>query len=158
MDRKPTSLPGETWEFFSSCIYYLGKSVLTALFQRGERQIERWSADPSTTSENHRNPVDRYEILLQKLMDEGHKDISKAIVSRQAHIVDCELVNKEMPKPDKETIEHELIDDLAFKVKFDTVLLDPKSTQRQCYLAMENSINELKENYVKKCMDNGWKP
>ncbi len=158
MNRKPSGPPKTSWEFFSSCIYYLGKKSLTSLFQRGERQIERWAADPSTTSGSYRNPVDRYEILLNMLMEKGKEKIAQTIVSRQADIVGCELNRKNLPIPDKETLEHEVIDDLPSKVNFDNVLLNKNSTKEECRIAMDQLIIELKENYVKKCMDNGWEP
>jgi hypothetical protein len=157
MDREPTTLPGQTWEFFSACIHYLGKSTLTALFQRGERQIERWSADPATSG-SQRNPIDRYEMLLQALMDKGQAGTARSAVARQAHIVGCELADKQMPVPDKTSIELEIIDDLSAKNEYDTVLLDSGSTQEQCRTAMETFIREVKENYVKKCQDRGWTP
>ena len=157
MNREPTAPPAETWEFFSACIHYLGKATLTSLFQRGERQIERWSADP-TTSASQRNPVDRYELLLQELMDQNQADTARSVVGRQAHIVGCELVEKEMPLPDKGSIELEIIDDLGAKNRYDTILLDKESTQQECRMAMEAFIREVKENYVKKCQDNDWTP
>ena len=157
MNRKPTSLPGETWEFFSACIYYLGKTVLTTLFQRGERQIERWSADPKT-SNSVRNPVDRYEELLNRLVEEGHQEIARAVVARQAHIVGCNLTPKALPIPDKETLEHEMIDDIPVKAAYDQVLLDPTANRVRCKKALDDIIRELTENYVKKCRLNGWTP
>ncbi len=157
MNREPTTPPGQTWEFFSACIHFLGKAVLTSLFQRGDRQIERWSADP-TTSGSQRNPVDRYEKLLEAMMNIGQVEIARSIVARQAHITGCELVAKNLPKPDKSTIELEIIDDVQSKLDYDRVLLDPDATQEACRIAMENSIRELKENYVKKCLDNNWTP
>ncbi len=157
MDRKPSRPPFSTWEFFSACIHYLGKAALTSLYQRGERQIERWSANPDT-SESQRNPIDRYEVLLKKLMEEGHKDIAQTVVARQADIVGCILTDKDYPEPDKETLELELIDDLAFKAQYDKVLLNPKSTREECQDALKKLINELQENYVKKCQINGWEP
>lgn len=157
MKRKPTSLPGETWEFFSVCIYYLGKKTLTSLFQRGERQVERWAADPSTSG-SKRNPVDRYETLLEHLVNEGHADVARATVSRQAHIVGCELKSKTLPNPDKESVEHEIIDDLPAKARYDAVLLDDRATREECRIAMDEYIKELKENYVLKCRDKGWTP
>ncbi|MCP4108291.1 MAG: hypothetical protein GY749_22575 [Desulfobacteraceae bacterium] len=157
MDRQPSRPPFSTWEFFSACIHYLGKSALTSLYQRGERQIERWSANPAT-SENQRNPIDRYEVLLKKLMEEGHKDIAQTVVARQADIVGCVLTDKNYPEPDKETLELEIIDDLTFKAKYDKVLLDPKSTREECQDALRKLINELEENYVKKCQQSDWEP
>jgi len=157
MNREPTAPPGETWEFFSACIHYLGKACLTSLFQRGERQVERWAADP-ITSGSQRNPVDRYEMLLLELIDKNQVETARLAVGRQAEIVGCELVEKEMPVPDKGSIELEIIDDLYVKNHYDTVILDPESTQVECRIAMESFIRELKENYVKKCLDRGWNP
>lgn len=157
MNREPTAPPVETWEFFSACIHYLGKASLTSLFQRGERQIERWSADPKTSG-SQRNPIDRYEQLLKELMEKNQVETARSAVGRQAHLVGCELVEKEMPHPDKESLELEIIDDLQIKNDYDKVLLDPDATQGQCRMAMEAFIRELKENYVKKCQDNNWTP
>ncbi|MBU0992907.1 MAG: hypothetical protein KJ737_10480 [Proteobacteria bacterium] len=157
MNRKPTSLPRETWEFFSACIYYLGKSALTSLFQRGERQIERWSADPQT-SKSTRNPLDRYEALLTMLVEKNYLNIARSAVSRQAHLVGCEIVPKNWPVPDKLTLEHELIDDIPVKAEFDSVLLDPLSTREECRHALQKIIRELTENYVKKCRNSNWEP
>jgi len=91
-------------------------------------------------------------------MDKNLMDTARSVVGRQAHIVGCELVEKDMPVPDKKSIELEIIDDLYVKNKYDTVLLDPESSQVQCRMAMEAFIRELKENYVKKCLDNNWTP
>jgi hypothetical protein len=155
MNRKPTTLPGQTWEFFSACIYYLGKAALTSLFQRSERQVERWAADPAFAG-GQRNPVDRYEVLLQSLMDKGHGDVARAMVARQAHIAGCALKEKSLPLPDKATVELEIIDDLKAKVTYDTILLDPSSSQEACRIALEAYIREIQENYVKKCQEKGW--
>ncbi|MCP3921142.1 MAG: hypothetical protein GY714_01015 [Desulfobacterales bacterium] len=157
MRREPTTLPGKTWEFFSACIFYLGKSTLTSLFQRGDRQIERWSADPSTSG-SQKNPIDRYEVLLNKIVEAEHVDVARSVVSRQAHIVGCELVSKDMPLPDKDSVEHEIIDDTPLKVAYDETLLRDKVTQEECRIAMDNYIKELKENYVRKCLDMDWTP
>lgn len=157
MNREPTASPGETWEFFSACLHYLGKAALTSLFQRGERQIQRWAADPATSG-NQRNPVDRYEHLLQALMEKGQANAARSAVSRQAHLVGCELVEKEMPTPDKASLELEIIDDLYAKTNYDRVLLSPDSTREQCRMALDALIRELKENYVKKCQNKSWTP
>lgn len=158
MDRKPTSPPLATWEFFSACVHYLGKKTLTALFQRGERQIERWSADPAAADSHRRNPVDRYELLLRKLVDDGHRDLARSAVARQAHLVGCELRDKEFPDPDKASVELEIIDDLPLKARYDAVLLDPVSSREACREALDRLIRELKENYVRKCRSRGWEP
>jgi len=87
MDRKPTSPAFKTWQFYSACLYHLGKGTLnkiycglkakrcpsceTALIDSRERQIHRWSSDPDTTESHQRNPIDRYETLLKMLMERG---------------------------------------------------------------------------------------
>lgn len=158
MKRKPDKTPISTWEFFSACIHYLGKSSLTSVFQRGERQVQRWSANPCTTSSQQRNPVDRYEDVLKMLMETGQNQVAISCVARQAYIVGCELREKKMPTPDKPTLELEIIDDLSFKTAYDDILLDRKSTRKECLDALNNAIKELKENYVQKCKENGWEP
>ncbi len=157
MNREPVRVPCETWEFFSACIHYLGKSALTSLFQRGTRQIERWSADPGTSG-NQNNPLDRYEALLIQLMENGQVETARSAVARQAHITGCELIESEYPEPDKPTVELEIIDDSNVKAAYDSVLLNEKSTREECFNAMNKTINELKENYVIKCRKQGWKP
>ncbi|MCP4349535.1 MAG: hypothetical protein GY795_28980 [Desulfobacterales bacterium] len=147
-----------TWEFFSKCKKELGKSTLTKLYQRGERQIDRWSANPKSSDETRKNPLDRYEILLQKLIRNGRKGIAIAAVARQAHIVGCELKDKELPIPDKDTLKDEIIDDTPYIAHYQQVLLDPDSTREDCENALNDLIRESKENYVQKCKEKGWKP
>lgn len=158
MKREPLKTPITTWEFFSACIHYLGKPALTSVFQRGVRQVLRWSANPDTTSSQQRNPVDRYEDILRMLMQANQAQIAISCVARQAHIVGCELREKTMPAPDKPTLELELIDDLQVKSDYDKILLDAKSTREECHDALNKAIRELKENYVKKCNEKSWEP
>lgn len=102
--------------------------------------------------------MDRYECLLRMLVEKGNRDAARSCVSRQAHIVGCELREKQMPEPDKPTLELELIDDLRLKMDLDNTLLNPDSTREECLNALDLAIRELKENYVQKCREKGWEP
>lgn len=42
--------------------------------------------------------------------------------------------------------------------RYDEALLDPKATREACRDALDRLIRELKENYVRKCMERGWDP
>jgi hypothetical protein len=49
--------------------------------------------------------------------DAGQVDIARSAAARQAHIVGCELREKDPPDPDKPTVELEIIDDLLLKTR-----------------------------------------
>ena len=105
------TIPVKTWQFFNACKQNIGITALTKLFKVGPRQIDRWACDPDFTESSQRNPLDRYESLLKKLMDLGVDDIAMAAVDRQARIVGCTLrVNR--PVADKATIAEVLLDNL----------------------------------------------
>ncbi|NOX32534.1 MAG: hypothetical protein GXP56_02185 [Deltaproteobacteria bacterium] len=108
---KLKTIPVKTWQFFNACKQNLGITSLTSLFKVGPRQIDRWACDPDFTESSQRNPLDRYETLLKKLMDRGVDDIARAEVDRQVKIVGCTMrVNH--PVPDKGSITEELLDNL----------------------------------------------
>ena len=92
MNRKPTTPPIKTWQFYSAAIHFLDKSFLASLYKRSPRQIERWAADPDTTESHQRNPMDRYEAVLKRLIVFGAADIARSAVNRQAAVVGCHLV------------------------------------------------------------------
>lgn len=159
MNRKPAHTPLKTWQFYSACIYHLGKSFLTQLYQRSERQIERWSADPDTTESHQRNPIDRYEVLLTRLMERGLVEIARACVRRQTRLVDCELMRREdVPVPDKKSIAEECLDDLPALAEFHRVLRDPHADVQEVITAKAAIARELSENYVRWCAEKGVKP
>ena len=71
MNRKPTRPTLKTWEFYSACLHILYKAYLADLYKKSHRQIERWASDPDTSASHQRNPIDRYENLLHRLMERG---------------------------------------------------------------------------------------
>ena len=99
MNRKSTTPPFKTWQFYSACLYHLNMATLNksycglkskkcpkcghVLAAGRERQIHRWASNPETTDSHQRNPIDRYERLLEKLMERGCEDVARAAVARQ---------------------------------------------------------------------------
>lgn len=153
MNREPTEVPLKTWQFYSACIHHLGKSYLQNLYKKATRQIHRWAANPDTTESHQRNPIDRYETLLNKLMARGHVDDARAIVRRQAHIVGCLLAVKEIPISDKATLAEECLDDVPALAEYHRVLTDPETTVDQVREAMAAVTNEIRENYDRFCRE-----
>ena len=111
MNREPKTLPLKTWQIYSAAIHYLSKEFITRLYSISNRQAERWAANPDTTESHSRNPMDRYEELLNKFMAVGRDDIARIAVDRQAKIVGCELKMAETTLPDKLNILDECLDD-----------------------------------------------
>ena len=108
-DKK--TIPVKTWQFFSACKQNLGMSSLAKLFKRSPRQIDRWACNPDFAESSQRNPMDRYETLLKKLMNLGVDDIATAAVDRQAKIVGCTLRASVVCSSEK-SIEAELLENL----------------------------------------------
>ncbi len=117
MSSKTCKIPVKTWQFFNACKKNLGLAVLVKLFKVSPRQIDRWACDPDFADSSQRNPLDRHETLLKKLVDLGVEDIAIASVDRQAKIVGC-VLRVESSTPDKETILEELLDDLPVLADF----------------------------------------
>jgi len=111
MSDKQTKPIIKTWQFFHACKSILGQTLLTDLFKKSPRQICRWSCDPDYTESSQKNPIDKYEVLLKKLMEIGKTDIARSSVHRQASIVGC-ILTQIVTIPDKDTLEAELLDDL----------------------------------------------
>jgi hypothetical protein len=110
--------PVKTWQFFTACKHYLGIAALTSLFKVGHRQIDRWASD---TDSSQRNPLDKIESLLKKLMALGADDIAWATVDRMAKIVGCTMRVKVNVRPDKRSLAEELLDNLPALAEYQEV-------------------------------------
>jgi len=107
-----TSPPLHTWQLFHAYRKVLGDSMLQKIYQRGLRQLQRWSADPRFASDVERNPLDRLEIVLDRLVEIGRADLAVATVSRLARIVNHRLIPEETEiVPDKRDWRDEIMDD-----------------------------------------------
>jgi hypothetical protein len=103
----------KSWQFFLSCRRVLGDSFLTVLYNRGQRQIYRWSADPDFTDPAgaERNPIDRLKTILERLAERGRQDIALSGLSILAAAIGCEVQPFGITVPDKNTVEDEMLDD-----------------------------------------------
>ena len=128
MTGKQTSLPPlKTWQFFHACRKTLGDTFLQKLYNRGIRQIYRWSADPDFTGNNERNPLDRFKILLERLAEIGREDIALSAIEMFADAIGYEVQkNGKTVVPDQETIEAECLDDYPALVDFHKAVQDGK--------------------------------
>lgn len=142
-----TTQPLHTWQFFACCRRILGDAFLQKLFQRALRQMQRWSADPDFADSTERNPLDRYELLLSRLMERGREDIARAAVARQAYIVGCELQGLNPAEPNKSVMSEECLDDLPVLAEYHRLLNDAGSSPEAVRVAWQNAKRELDENY-----------
>ena len=137
------TIPVASWQFFHACKVRLGKSTLTTLFKKSSRQIDRWSCDPDFSESAQRNPMDKYETLLNKLVERGVMDIARAAVDRQARIVGCDLKCSEA-SPDKATIEEELLDNIPALAKYQQAVMT-KQPLEVIRRAARKVIQEIEE-------------
>jgi hypothetical protein len=159
MGKKPPNVPPlTTWEFFRFIKKTMGMTYLQNVFSIGYGQIQRYQRNPDVEygDKSSRNPLDRYEILLRDLMDDGLVDVARAVVSRQALIVGCSLAPIDCPTPNQPTIERELLDNEQVKARYNEVLLDPQSTLEEVMYATDKLIDEIRQDVVKLAEERGW--
>ena len=136
----------KSWQFFHTSRRVLGDSFLQKIFHRSLRQIQRWSADPDFADDTERNPIDRYEVLLSRLMELGREDVARAAVARQAHVVGCELRCLDLVDPSRKSMADECLDDLPALARYHQVLTAPKSRVEEVRAAWQAAKQELDEN------------
>jgi hypothetical protein len=98
----------------------VGINYMASLFGVSLRTVTRWIAQRPYVAEDsiRENPLEHFETLLNRLMGDGYPDIARAIVSRHADLTGCHLIRNEHPKPDKDQMEAEMLDDYPALVKF----------------------------------------
>lgn len=144
--RLPTP-PINTWQFFHTCRRLLGDAFLQRLFQRSLRQLQRWASDPAFADSHEPNPIDRYEVLLSRLMEIGREDVARAAVARQAHVVGCELRCLDPVDPSGKSLAEECLDDLPALARYHQVLTAPGSQVEEVRAGWQAAKQELNENY-----------
>ena len=102
--------PSYTWGFVEVLRTIYTSTTLFHIFGVGEKQQRRFSLNPKIYDDASPNPFDRIESLLEKLMSDRHNYLARAIVSRFARIVGCELFNvKPFDVPKNTNIEKECL-------------------------------------------------
>ena len=120
MSKETSAPPVNHREWLSNVRDLLGDTYLKGLFGISVRTLQRWVAKWPHVGEDsvRKNFIDRIEELLRRLGNEpGGIDYARAIVSRFAHLVGCEIRVKETVTPDKATIEEECLDDYPAVMK-----------------------------------------
>lgn len=146
----PQLPPLQSYQFFSSCRRLLGDSFLQKRFKRSLREIQRWSADPRYAEDTDRNPMDRYEVLLERLMELGRDDVARAAVARQAHLVGCELRCLDPVMPDAVSMEAECLDDYPAITRFHEALRSGEQLEvvRHLWQRAKKELDETFEMFV----------
>ena len=144
--------PLKSWQFYHSCRKILGRTFLQKLFQRSQTQIYRWSRDPDFCEDVERNPLDRMQILLERLCEIGREDIAQSAVAMLAHIVGCELRCTDPVHPDKENLEAECLDDYPPVNEFHQAASHGESPEVVRYL-YQKAKRELDETYEMYCRE-----
>jgi len=152
MNREPTAPPVKTWQIYSAAIHHLGKAFLTRLHGVTGRNVERWAANPDTTESHQRNPIDRYEALLKKLVEFGADEVARIAVSRQAYLVGCELRDKDQVDPDGFSMEDECLDDYPPLTRFHAAIREKASAEEVLHFcrAAKDEIEETMEYYLRR--------
>ncbi len=140
----------KSWQFFLSCRRILGDTFLTTLYNRGSRQIYRWSSDPDFTSPEgfERNPLDRMKILLHRLHERGRSDIALAALSFLSKAIDCQVHPIPIITPDKATIEAEMLDDYPAILRLHEAIRDSEPDEAVTHHCLE-AKRELDETLFK---------
>ena len=132
---KKTKNPLSPREFISAFRDLVGDTYLIKLFRlsprfdSGRRSLNRWTARLPYVDEDsiRENWIEKHEKVLKRIIIEpGGLEIARSLVSRHADIVDCELVSKTTPNPDKTTIDEECLDDYPGMVNFHQAIREQK--------------------------------
>jgi hypothetical protein len=142
----------KSWQFFLSCKHVLGDVFITSLYNRGARQIYRWSANPDFTSQegHERNPLDRMQILLERLHERGRTDVALSALALMANAIGYEVIPSTPAIPDKASIEEEMLDDYPSLVKLHNSIRNHSSTESIRHFANQakRDIDETAQKYI----------
>ena len=146
--------PLTTWQFFHAVRKVLGEAFLQKLYKKSPRQIYRWSANPDYCEDVEKNPLDRLIVLIKKLAEVGREDIALAALRILADILDCDVVPRSHPIPDKPTIADECLDDYPAIVAFHKAIEEEEPPNLVRYKLRE-AVKELEETMEKYIQDRG---
>ncbi len=65
----------KTHQFFSAANTILGVSEMVKLWNKSQRQIYTWAADPDFTEHNGKNPLDLLRATMRRLQEAGRDDV-----------------------------------------------------------------------------------
>lgn len=124
----------------------LGINYMANLFGVNGRTVTRWIAQRPYVSEEsvRENPLEHFETLLTRLMGDGYTDIARSIVSRHADLTGCHLVPNARPKPGRNLMEAEMLDDFPPVVKLHAAIQQGMSLDTVRHLS-EKAVDEIEQ-------------
>ncbi len=124
----------------------LGTVELQKIFSRGQTQLNRYCM-PSYLADYQRNPLDRLQILIQKLAETDEKELAFATVNFILEPLTSRAIPINFPIPDKSTVEEECLDDFPELTKLDA-LISMQQHPRDVIRQAEKVKEEIDETIV----------
>ena len=140
----------ESWEIMLHSKEKIGATELQKIFSRGQTQINRYCMNP-LSGDAQRNPVDRLKLMFEQLVDEGGDELVRSALNILAEPIHCRVNPVAAPKPDKETLEEECLDDFPELTELDRLIArreHPRVVQRQVE-RVKQEVDETMVSYMK---------
>lgn len=109
------------------------------------RQLYRWAADPKFTEDHESNPIDRLEIIFERLCEIQREDVAESALA----LLERPLMRNRRIVPDKNTLLEEICDDLPALVAFQEAMRESSPDADKVYQLFVAAENELEETYQK---------
>ena len=123
------------------------------IFSRGQSQINRYCMSP-LAGDAQRNPLDRLKLMFEQLVEAGEGELVRSSLNILAESIDCRVKPLGNPKPDKDTVEEECLDDFPELTELDHLIArreHPRIVQRQAE-RVKQEVDETMVSY-----NNLWK-
>jgi hypothetical protein len=141
--------PVESWEIMLLSRDKVGATELQKIFSRGQTQINRYCMSP-LCGDAQRNPLDRLKLMFEKLALAGEDELVRASLNILAECIDCRVRPTGKPRPDKDTVEEECLDDYPELTELDRLIgrrEHPRVVQRQAE-RVKQEVDETLVSYM----------
>lgn len=139
----------ESWEIMLLSRDKVGAAELQKIFSRGQTQINRYCMSP-LCGDAQRNPIDRLKLMFDKLVEAGEDELVRSSLNILAETIDCRVKARATPKPDKDTVEEECLDDFPELTELDRLIArreHPRIVQRQAE-KVKQEVDETMVSYL----------
>ncbi len=145
----------KSWQIYDEARKRLKNELYEIYGNRNARMINYWAQDPNFSADPKRNPIDRLALLLDRLVEQGNRDVALSALRILAHNADCVLEDRIEVVPDRDTLLGEIIDDMPCLVAYQKALegsdieeVDRTEAELKRELA-ENRVKFLEANGIK---------
>lgn len=139
----------ESWEIMLLSRDKVGATELQKIFSRGQTQINRYCMNP-LCGDAQRNPIDRLRLLFEKLAEAGEDELVRTSLNVLAECINCRVKSVGTPKPDKDTLEEECLDDYPELTELDRLIArreHPRIVRRQAE-RVKQEVDETMVSYM----------